>query len=127
MLELSAKNIRLASGNRRLMQSRSGRWFMDSTYRKRRAELIALFKRHLPRNHKTIETSAAVYVDVKTYKDIDNVLKTILDVLQELEVFSNDGIVDTLIVSRERIKRNNPESVTVRVEEKKTKREGEDG
>lgn len=121
MIKLIAENIRIESGNRRLMQNKkTGTWFMSPKYRESKSELIAKFLEN--GTNKTIENerekiynsdNVGVKIKIHTYKDIDNPLKMVFDVLEELEYIKNDKCINRILVTKIPIRRGQPDSIYI--------------
>ena len=118
MITLKAENIKLISSNQRLVQGK-GRWYANPKYAESKTLLYWHVKKCLKDypDFKMLKENIGIIINVKTYNDIDNCIKIILDCLQDLKVIENDRAVISLAVNKIQIKKGKPDSVEVKVYE----------
>lgn len=120
MIKLIAENIKLASTNKRLMPSKNGYWFMHPDYRKSKAELIAKFRENgyskaidVEKKRICENENIGIKIIIQSYKDIDNPIKLICDVLEEMQYIKNDRYINKMLLIKKPIKRGRPESIYI--------------
>lgn len=118
-ISIKVKGLRIRSTNhsRIPMQLKSGKRILvpDPKYRKSKGDLIMLIQTQLPRGFRPIEENIMVVVNIRTYKDLDNCLKLVLDALQGAEVIKNDRAVMEIIARKKRAKLGEPEDIEIMV------------
>ena len=103
------------SVNIKYIVSKQGRMVLSPDYR-RFKELIAGMAQAEYKGE-PIETPFSVEISVKTYKDIDNFVKAILDGMEGI-VYTNDRNCVALCVSKTAIKRGQEDEIEITVESK---------
>jgi Holliday junction resolvase RusA-like endonuclease len=116
MITLRAENIKLVSENRRLIRSKHGGMCSNPKYAKAKTMLYFCFKNSW--NGEKLNKNICMFIDVDTYLDLDNICKPIIDTVERLGCIENDREVLALYVHKYKIKRGQPDSVTVRIWEK---------
>ena len=104
----------LVSENKRLIRAR-GRMMNNSIYSKYKADLIKLWTPSIPKDWVTIQRYFNMDMEVWTYKDPTNLIKPILDVVQELGIIKNDKWLSMFYLKATQIKKTESESVKVKV------------
>lgn len=90
MITFEAKGIRLPNTNKRLMPSR-GRCVLDPNYRRLTLQLAySLLGGTVEDDGEPCGPPYEVEIYVTTYKDIDNICKATIDVLEHLRKIDND-------------------------------------
>lgn len=78
------------------------------------------------KNHKTLGERLRVEIEVyppdKRKRDLDNVLKALLDALQSAQIFEDDEQIDHLVVRRSKVIEGGKIIVSVKEIESKTKK-----
>jgi Holliday junction resolvase RusA-like endonuclease len=109
ILVLDVANIRLIGVNKRYCNTR---YNLSTEYRNQKdkdkglASLIIWDRQPMTRN-------VWVKIEVDTAKDIDAIIKPVLDILQDCGVFENDKQVTELMVSKNTISNKKLESIKV--------------
>lgn len=115
MKVIDLKNIKLASINGKYdYNPKTGKLFLSPEYRKFKKFLIDEIKSN---TKLTINPPYYVEIRVKTYLDIDNCIKVILDACEESGVIDNDKHVYGLLVLKEELKKGTKSSLEVHVSE----------
>jgi Holliday junction resolvase RusA-like endonuclease len=114
-VEFSIANTRLQSENTRLIPGRNGRLVSSGKYREYKRNLVEFFRMQLSAGSAAIQGPFDVVARFETYKDPQNLLKPLLDALQELGVIENDRLCRRLFFVNFRAKWGAPESVIIRV------------
>jgi hypothetical protein len=108
---INLDKIKLVSINQKYLLSR-GKLILSSAYRNFKNYLIAL---SIPFRGKIAAKKYAVFIDVKTAKDIDSSIKCVLDgVFDGIDV--NDKNINYLVVRKEECKRSDDEKLRVYVQ-----------
>lgn len=98
MLILRYDDIRLPTGNHRLVPAKGRRGVTTSKqYREAKKTLSLLFRSDIPRMFKPFPGYCKVHIALESGKDIDNIDKLVLDSLQEAGVFEK---ADKQVVDR---------------------------
>jgi hypothetical protein len=109
MQVLEIPEISIVSINTKFSKGRDGRLFLNPKYRAFKEELVRSCARiKLPPPY-------VVVVWLKTFGDIDNCIKVILDALQESGVIEDDKYVELLCIRKTLCKRGSKGSIEVSV------------
>jgi len=85
---------------------------LSNDYRKQ----LKAFQKVIVRPKELLLGSVSVSIDVKTSKDVDCVVKAVLDSMNGL-VYRDDKQITLVVIKKTTIKRGQPEELSVRVEE----------
>jgi len=97
----------LVSENERLQRTKQGKYFTSTKYKKIKEEYRKVMK--LCKLNKPYQFN----IFVSTYKDIDNIIKPLFDVMQEAEIIENDKYIEMVKIKKTPIKRNEIEKIEV--------------
>jgi Holliday junction resolvase RusA-like endonuclease len=112
------KDISLVSVNERhiiaMNKKTGGKFIKNSTeYNRLIKDLFTVFR--FAHKCETLKGKVLVEIVVSTYKDIDNVIKPVIDSLQKAEVIEDDRNVSKLYIVKNEIKKGSPDSIIVKV------------
>ncbi len=112
MVVLNAENISLPSVNKKYNYNpKVGKLFLAKEYR----EACKILKILMRKNCGVLQAPYEVIINVETYLDIDNFLKPLFDVMQELEIIGNDRDIIRLEVNKKPSKRGSLNKLRVEV------------
>ena len=99
---------KLVSENKRLIKTKQGGFAVSKEYKEAKKNYISsiLIKEKLEKPYK-------LKIVVKTKKDIDNIIKPILDCLEFSEIIENDRYVNYLLIEKKKLKNKELEKVQV--------------
>lgn len=111
------ENVKIVSENKRLAYNRkTGRAFTSTEYKQSKACIEAAFIEQT-KYRPMYGENVVITITVHTYKDIDNCIKPILDAMQVAGVIKDDRYVVRLLVHKIPIKRGQPDTIIIDVEE----------
>jgi Holliday junction resolvase RusA-like endonuclease len=107
--------MRVPSDNDRLapiMMGDRARAVVSTKYKKGKEELIVRF-RQAREGRETMRGSVAVVATIYTSRDVQNLLKVLLDAAEEAGVIENDRDVEYILLRKHKIKRTEPEHIII--------------
>ena len=122
MIELIADEVKLVSTNRRLAPGKGGRWFTTKDYKQCKTDLTTIFKdqyifvNEIEKEEIKESEDLIMKIDLVTYKDIDNPIKLIIDIINDIGIIKDDKYITKLILTKKPIKRGYPESLKIQID-----------
>ncbi len=110
---VKAEEIQLPNENRRLIKGYQGRLVANKEYQERQETLAILFKSSFRDLSEHQAEKPIVIMEVHTYKDLDNVIKPVVDVLENLNIIPNDRNNSRIDASKVPIKKGQRESIFI--------------
>jgi len=114
-IKFEVNGLQLMSDNDRLRPSKRGRLFCTEEYRIYKKDLTLLFSLQRPQGWQTIQGPFGIRIKVWTHKDQSNLIKAVLDALEDAEIIRNDKYCDRLYMVKEPQKRTEPEKMKIEV------------
>lgn len=105
--------MKLVSDNDRLIRTKHGRMCLGQNYRAYKETLVNVFK--IQAAGASLSGDFEFELTAATHKDISNLIKAILDSLQQAGVIENDRNAMRIVLNKIRIKRNVPEMATIKI------------
>jgi len=118
MIELKADNFNLVGENKRLIFNKQRtRMIKNPDYTNSQVIMFFCFKNCLCIRDRMLEGDVTIELEVWTYKDIDNIIKPIFDVLEQLKIIKNDRDIVQVYATKHKIKRGQLDKVKIRIYE----------
>lgn len=112
MIFVKAEEIKLPNTNNKYTVSR-GRMVINPEYKRRQETLALLFKQSKTDLTGFQDSIYNISIEVWTYLDIDQCLKGVIDVLEEIGLISNDRNIFRLDVKKVPMKKNKRDRIYI--------------
>ncbi len=97
MVRITVNEIDIVSDNERLIPGKQGQLVLNPKYRKCKEDLINLIRSKIPEGWGgPLEKGVPIVIEVRTNKDLTNLVKIVADSMQGAKLIKNDRIIDDL-------------------------------